>query len=134
MEACSTPARPHVGARQSGLRLLADAEGHLAFKDQEELVLAGVDVKWRLAALPSQDFGAAAAMTKQAMQYLVDDLEKLGHRERIPDPADRRAKLIRLTPRPRECVVFARKAFAATEAAWASKLGSRKMERLRAAG
>lgn len=78
------------------------------------------------------DMAADASMTKQAMQYLVDDLERLGYAERIPDPVDRRAKLIRLTPRGRECVVFAREAFAATEAEWASKLGAEKMEQLRA--
>jgi DNA-binding MarR family transcriptional regulator len=78
------------------------------------------------------DMAADAAMTKQAMQYLVDDLENLGYAERIPDPDDRRAKLIRLTPRGRECVVFAREAFARTEAAWAKKLGQTKMSQLRA--
>lgn len=77
------------------------------------------------------DMAADAAMTKQAMQYLVDDLERLGYAERIPDPEDRRAKLIRLTPRGRECVVFAREEFARTEAAWADKLGKEKMEQLR---
>jgi DNA-binding MarR family transcriptional regulator len=77
------------------------------------------------------DMAADAAMTKQAMQYLVDDLEKLGYAERIPDPDDRRAKLIRLTPRGRECVVFAREEFALTEDAWARKMGRGKMEQLR---
>lgn len=77
------------------------------------------------------DMADDAAMTKQAMQYLVDDLERLGYAERIPDPGDRRAKLVRLTPRGRRCVVFAREAFSATEAAWAKKLGAAKMEQLR---
>ncbi len=38
-----------------------------------------------------------AAMTPQAMGELVDDLAGLGYVERVPDPADRRAKLIMLT-------------------------------------
>ena len=38
-----------------------------------------------------------AAMTPQAMGELVDDLAELGYVERVPDPADRRAKLIMLT-------------------------------------
>ncbi len=38
-----------------------------------------------------------AAMTPQAMGELVDDLQELGYVERVPDPADRRAKLIVLT-------------------------------------
>src|SRR5215467_15194486 len=41
----------------------------------------------------------AALLTKQSMGYLVDDLETLGYVERVPDPADRRAKLVRLTTR-----------------------------------
>ena len=38
-----------------------------------------------------------AAMTPQAMGELVDDLAGMGYVERVPDPADRRAKLIMLT-------------------------------------
>ena len=38
-----------------------------------------------------------AAMTPQAMGELIDDLAERGYVERIPDPVDRRAKLIVLT-------------------------------------
>src|SRR5437867_2883621 len=38
-----------------------------------------------------------AGMTKQAMGQIVDDLEQLGYVERIPDPADGRAKIVRFT-------------------------------------
>jgi DNA-binding MarR family transcriptional regulator len=38
-----------------------------------------------------------AAMTPQAMGELVDDLVERGYLERVPDPSDRRAKLIMLT-------------------------------------
>jgi DNA-binding MarR family transcriptional regulator len=37
-------------------------------------------------------------MSPQAMGEIVDELEELGYVRREPDPADRRAKLIRLTP------------------------------------
>ncbi|GAA3530569.1 MarR family transcriptional regulator [Nonomuraea rosea] len=40
-----------------------------------------------------------AQMTAQAMGALVDDLEELGYLRRVPDPADRRAKLIVFTER-----------------------------------
>ena len=40
-----------------------------------------------------------AGMTKQSMGYLVGTLEALGYVEQVPDPADRRARLVRLTPR-----------------------------------
>lgn len=45
-----------------------------------------------------------ANMSPQAMGELVDELEELGYVERKPDPTDRRAKLIVLTPRGRQCI------------------------------
>ncbi len=43
-------------------------------------------------------------MTPQAMGELVDELEDLEYVERRPDPTDRRAKLIVLTPKGRACI------------------------------
>ncbi len=40
-----------------------------------------------------------AHTTKQAMRYTVNQLEAAGYVERVPDPADGRAKTIRLTER-----------------------------------
>ena len=48
------------------------------------------------------ELASNAGMTKQSAGELVDDLVELGYVERIPDPADRRAKLICLTERGRE--------------------------------
>jgi DNA-binding MarR family transcriptional regulator len=45
-----------------------------------------------------------ANMTPQAMGELVDDLEHLGYVRRIPDPSDRRAKLIVPTETGYECL------------------------------
>jgi len=45
-----------------------------------------------------------ANMSPQAMGELVDELEGLGYVQRQPDPSDRRAKLITLTPRGQECI------------------------------
>ncbi|MEU8246683.1 MarR family transcriptional regulator [Nonomuraea sp. NPDC048916] len=45
-----------------------------------------------------------AQMTPQAMGELVDDLEELGYLRRVPDPADRRAKLIVFTERGDEAL------------------------------
>ncbi len=41
-------------------------------------------------------------ITKQAVQQLVDDLEEIGLVERVPDPSDGRAKLIRWTTAGRD--------------------------------
>src|SRR3954447_26272579 len=43
------------------------------------------------------DLAALAGMTKQSIGEIVDALASRGYVERFPDPADRRAKLIRLT-------------------------------------
>ena len=48
------------------------------------------------------ELAALAGMTKQSVGELVDDLVDLGYVERIPDPEDRRAKLICLTERGSE--------------------------------
>jgi DNA-binding MarR family transcriptional regulator len=45
------------------------------------------------------DLARKARMTVPAMLELVDDLEGLGYAERRPDPRDRRAKLIVMTPK-----------------------------------
>lgn len=50
------------------------------------------------------ELARGANMTPQAMGELVDELEELGYVERRPDPTDRRAKLIVLTPRGHECI------------------------------
>jgi DNA-binding MarR family transcriptional regulator len=72
-----------------------------------------------------------ARMTKQSIQYVVDDLERLGYAERFPDPADRRAKLVRLTPRGRAAVLVAREAIADVERQWSRTLGPRGFAALR---
>ena len=72
-----------------------------------------------------------AQMTKQSMAELVAHLERHGYVERIPDPADRRAKLVRVTPRGRAAIPLARDAIAEIEDRWREALGERDMKRLR---
>jgi DNA-binding MarR family transcriptional regulator len=50
------------------------------------------------------DLARGANVSPQAMGELVDELEELGYVERRPDPTDRRAKLIVLTDRGRDCI------------------------------
>src|SRR5829696_1492633 len=72
-----------------------------------------------------------AEITKQSMAELVAHLERLGYVERVPDARDRRAKLVRATPRGREVYGIAREFVAELEAQWADRLGERKLRRLR---
>jgi DNA-binding MarR family transcriptional regulator len=72
-----------------------------------------------------------ARMTKQAMAELVAHLEGHGYVERVPDPDDRRAKLVRATGRGREVFGVVREFVAALEARLAARLGQAKVDRLR---
>jgi len=72
-----------------------------------------------------------AQMTKQSMAELVLHLEGLGYVERIPDPSDGRAKLVRVTERGGELYAIAREVVAEIEADWSRRLGRAKMRRLR---
>jgi DNA-binding MarR family transcriptional regulator len=53
------------------------------------------------------DLAEQARVTKQSAGFLVDQLEAAGYVERVPDPSDRRARLVRLTRRARVVVEVA---------------------------
>src|SRR5215211_6553193 len=72
-----------------------------------------------------------AQITKQSMADLVAHLERHGYVERVPDPDDRRAKLVRATARGREVYAVARDVVTEIEREWTAGLGARKMRRLR---
>jgi|SRR5215203_273255 len=72
-----------------------------------------------------------ANMTKQSAGEIVDDLVELGYVERVPDPADRRAKRVCLTARGEEAQEFGFRAFAAIEARWAERFGAERIAELR---
>jgi DNA-binding MarR family transcriptional regulator len=73
-----------------------------------------------------------AGVSKQAMAQLVAHLENHGYIERSPDPADRRAQLVRATPRGREVFAIARALMAEIDARLEARLGKAKKQRLRA--
>ena len=72
-----------------------------------------------------------AQITKQSMAELVAHLERHGYVERIPDPGDRRAKLVRATVRGEEVYAIAREFVAELEADWTRRLGKQKLRQLR---
>lgn len=65
--------------------------------------------------------------TKQAMLYTVNQLEAAGYVERVPDPTDGRAKIVRLTERGWELRRVADGIIAGIEEECARRLGERKM-------
>lgn len=72
-----------------------------------------------------------AGMSKQAMSELVGDLEAKGYLVRGPDPADRRVRIIRFTPRGWASVEVALAAFAELETDLADRLGAPRLAALR---
>ena len=72
-----------------------------------------------------------AQTTKQLMSYLVDSLEERGYVERVPDPSDRRAKLVRFTARGLEAARAGSAIIYGIEEEWAHRVGEQHMRHLR---
>ena len=70
------------------------------------------------------ELAAAAQVTKQTAGFLVDQLERAGYVERVPDPRDARARLVRLAPRGLEVQELAREVEAEIRAEWEAHLGA----------
>ncbi len=79
------------------------------------------------------DLAERAGLTKQAVGEAVAELERLGYIERVPDPKDGRAKIIKLTPRGLEACLTGRRIFAQIEREWAEQLGEELIAGLREA-
>jgi DNA-binding MarR family transcriptional regulator len=77
------------------------------------------------------DLAARMRVTKQALNYLLGDLERLGYLERRPDPDDRRARRIAITDRGLELVPVIRGAVVEIEREWAAALGKDRFAQLR---
>ncbi len=78
------------------------------------------------------DLAHRAAITKQAMMQLVDDLQEKGCVRRVPDTEDARAKMVRLTAKGLRLRASSRKSIQAVESRVRRRLGSRRYDALRA--
>ena len=74
----------------------------------------------------------AAQVTKQSAGYLVDQLEAAGYVERVPDPSDARARLVRLTGLAHSLIALAGVEERRIEAEWAAHVGPEAIEQMRA--
>jgi DNA-binding MarR family transcriptional regulator len=72
-----------------------------------------------------------SGLTKQSVGEAVADLERLGFVERVPDPGDGRAKIIRLTPHGAEALTAAQEIFADIEGRLAQEIGHDSFEAFR---
>ena len=79
------------------------------------------------------DLADRSGLTKQAVGEAVADLEGKGYLERVPDPIDGRAKIIRLSERGRAGVRAADRHFADIEREWGEGIGDERMAALREA-
>ena len=69
------------------------------------------------------DLARHAGRNKQTIAAILDELETLGYLHRVPDPADRRAKLIMPTDRGRELMRVSDEIVADIERRHAEELG-----------
>jgi DNA-binding MarR family transcriptional regulator len=74
-----------------------------------------------------------AQITKQTASFLVDQVERAGYVKRVPDPSDRRARLVRLTDRGRRVTDFANSVADRVQREWSAHLGPEAMRSLRQA-
>ncbi|WP_138759046.1 MarR family winged helix-turn-helix transcriptional regulator [Modestobacter altitudinis] len=117
---------PYRAMETRVLAALAEA-GH-------EVTLAQARLLQRVAREGSRltDLAAQAQVTKQSAGSLVDQLEARGYVERVPDPRDGRARLIRPARRGLAAAALAAPVVAAVEAEWTAHLGEEAMAALRA--
>jgi DNA-binding MarR family transcriptional regulator len=112
--------RIYDAVREAGLRDVSIAQSRLA---------AGIDpAGTRLSVLADR-----AQVAKQTATALVDHLERAGYVERVPDPTDGRARLVRLTARGEQLIPIARAQEQLIEDEWEAHLGPRRMRQLREA-
>ncbi len=131
----STVSQPHVGVlffvahRAVEQRVIerVQAAGHRVTQAQGRVAARIAPEGTRLTEL-----AAAAQVTKQTAGFLVDQLERAGYVERVADPTDARARLVRLAPRGWEAVALAREVEAEVRAEWEAHLGAEDYAQLEA--
>jgi len=77
------------------------------------------------------ELAAQTRMSKQALNYLLGQLEELGYLRREVDSSDQRSKRIRLTPRGHSAITAIRGIVTDVETEWQQQLGPRDFGRLR---
>lgn len=79
------------------------------------------------------ELAESGQVTKQTAGYLVDQLERMGYVERVPDPRDARARLVVPSAKGEEVRAAGRRVERQIEREWADHLGPRRYRALREA-
>lgn len=77
------------------------------------------------------ELAEASQVSKQTIGSIVDQLERRGLVERIPDPADARARLVTITGKGHELIALGTPVVREIEAAWEAHLGAARTRELR---
>lgn len=77
------------------------------------------------------DLAERSGLTKQAVGEAVAELERKGYLERMPDPEDGRAKIIKLNARGVEAALTGRRLFKEIEDEWGERYGEERVAILR---
>jgi len=77
------------------------------------------------------DLAARTRMSKQAMNHLLGQLERLGYVTRRADPGDQRYTRVDLTPRGEEVIHAIREIILEVEAEWEGKVGRTRFTQLK---
>jgi DNA-binding MarR family transcriptional regulator len=81
--------------------------------------------------LRPSELAAQSRMSKQALNYLLGQLERLGYLERRDDPRDQRFKRIALTQRGQRAALAMRDIVREVETEWEQQLGPERFAELR---
>ena len=76
------------------------------------------------------DLAEQARVTKQSAAFLVEQLETAGYVERVPDPTDGRARLVRLTTRARRVAQAADAEVQRVLTEWADHVGEERLRQM----
>jgi DNA-binding MarR family transcriptional regulator len=76
------------------------------------------------------DLAEQARVTKQSAAFLVEQLETAGYVERVPDPTDGRARLVRLTSRAGRVAQAADAEVERVLAEWSDHVGEERLRQM----
>jgi DNA-binding MarR family transcriptional regulator len=104
-----------------------EALGYAGLSGTPGVVLAQLDPEGTRLTTIAERLG----ITKQSVSQIITDLEQRGYVQRLEDPTDRRASLVRFTPQGWQFCQDANRVRLELEAEYETTLGSEQMQTLR---